>query len=173
MGEDYQNDDDGVKDKDNEDIDHDSDNASQTEVLDAQGLYDWEKVEALVRALIGLRGLNVSNEEAKIIQELYSKLDEYDQSPLTFTSPRPTPSRGRFGRCKKSQITIEQMKRYMTYAARVSLVILYKRCFLSGGCPACLPNKCRVVEAICILLWNKFPNAFPVCYQCITLNHFK
>ena len=71
------------------------------EVLDVQGLYGWEKVDALVRELIGLCGLNVSNEEAKIIQELYSKLDEYDQSPLTFTIPRPTLHEGGLGGVKR------------------------------------------------------------------------
>ena len=120
-GKESQNDDDGVEDDNNEDIDDENDNgnndnASQAEALDAQGLPGWDKVDALARALIDLCGLSVSNEEARIIQELYSKLDEYDKRPLTFTPcPRPAPSRGRFGRCKKGHTTIDQMKRYVIY----------------------------------------------------------
>ena len=37
--------------------------------------------------------------------------------------------------------------------------IFHNRSFLSGGSPACLPSKSRVVEAICILLCNKFTSA--------------
>ena len=64
------------------------------------------------------------------------------------------------------------MKRYMTYTIRVGKVFLYNRCFLSGGSPACLPNKSCVVEAICILLCSKFLNTRKAS-RVLSVHYFK
>ena len=122
------------------------------------GIPGWEKVDKLAQALVQLSGLSVSNEEARNIQLLYSQLDDYDKSPLTFTlHQRPSASRGRFARSKKGHTTVEQMKRFLIrFGLYVCLANICKRCFVSGGSPASLPNKSRLVEAICILLSTKY-----------------
>ena len=69
-------------------------------------------MDLLARVLIDLRGLSISNEEARNIQALYRALDEFDKRPLTFTPcPQPAASRGRFGRSKGDHTSIDQMKR--------------------------------------------------------------
>ncbi|PIK51978.1 hypothetical protein BSL78_11126 [Apostichopus japonicus] len=52
-------------------------------------------------------------------------------------------SKGRFARSKHGYVGAE----------------VVKRCFLSAGSPASYPNKSRVVEALCILLCEKIPQA--------------
>jgi len=67
------------------------------------GIPDWEKVNALARALINLNGLSVSNEEARNIQALYRALDAFDKNPLTFIPcPQPATSQRRLGDPKKA-----------------------------------------------------------------------
>ena len=82
--------------------------------LDASGIPGWDRVDALAEALVSLKGLSVTNAQAKRIQQLYHKLLDYDKKPLTFR-PRPqkTP-RGRFGRRKQNRsghLSIDAMKR--------------------------------------------------------------
>ena len=82
--------------------------------LDASGIPGWDRVDALAEALVSLKGLSVTNAQAKGIQQLYHKLLDYDKKPLTFR-PRPqkTP-RGRFGRRKQNRsghLSIDAMKR--------------------------------------------------------------
>ena len=77
-------------------------------------MHGWEKVDRLARALINLKGLCITNQQARVIQELYQELLEYDKRPLVFKpSETITPARGSFGRSKRGgHISVDNMKRY-------------------------------------------------------------
>ena len=84
-----------------------------TDALDSRGIPGWNKVDALAKALISLRGLSVSNNDAENIIKLYNSLDDYDKKPLTYKSIVRRPPTGRFGRKKKrsGHIGVVAMKR--------------------------------------------------------------
>ena len=49
-----------------------------------RGIPGWEKVDQLVRALLELEGLCVTNTQANTIKTLHSQLLEFDKRPITF-----------------------------------------------------------------------------------------
>ena len=108
---------------------------SRTEALDSKGIPGWDKVDALAKALMSLRGLSVSNVDAENIIQLYNNLDDYNKRPLVYKSVVRRPPTGRFG-CKKKQ------------SGHIGVVAM-KRCFLSAGAPSLPPSRSRLVEAIC------------------------
>ena len=68
--------------------------------LDASSNPGWDRVDA---ALVSLKGLSVSNTQAKQIHEsLYHKLLYYDKRPLTFRPRLQNTPHGRFGRRKQN-----------------------------------------------------------------------
>ena len=71
-------------------------------------------MDRLARALIDLKGLCITNQQARVIQDLYHDLLEYDKKPLVFrASETITPAQGRFGRSKRGGHTnVDNMKRY-------------------------------------------------------------
>ena len=116
------------------------------DALDARGVPGWDKVDRLAKALINIQGLSISNAQAKHIKELYDALLDFDKKPVTF-SPRPMrPPRGRFARSKSYRVGSVGREQV-------------KRCFLSAGLPSCSPSKSRVVEAICLHLCDRHPQA--------------
>ena len=80
---------------------------------DSRGIPGWEKVDQLVRALLELEGLCVTNAQANTIKTLYSQLLEYDKRPITFRPRQVKQPRGRFARSKKrvGHDTVDAMKR--------------------------------------------------------------
>ena len=52
--------------------------------VDSRGIPGWKKVDRLARALIDLKGFCITNQQARVIQELYLDLLEYDKRPLVF-----------------------------------------------------------------------------------------
>ena len=121
------------------------------EAVDSLGIPGWDEVNQLVRALIGLSGLSVMNDQARNIQQLYADLQDYDKRPLTFTPRQPTALRGRFARFKGGYTTIDQMKRLFI----CTLYMVVNSCVPSKGVsyqldlPASPP---RLVEVIFLLL---------------------
>ncbi|KZS02025.1 Uncharacterized protein APZ42_001094, partial [Daphnia magna] len=84
--------------------------------------------------------LSLTAEETETITRLYDDLSPFDKEPLKyFRTFRPV--RGRFGRSKAATGHTGQEA--------------MKRCFVSGGAPSLPPSKSRVVEAICIRLFNE------------------
>ena len=66
----------------------------------------WEKVDRLARALVGLKGLCITNQQAGMIQKLYQDMLEYDKRPVVFRpSTTINPPKGRFGRTKREAAT--------------------------------------------------------------------
>ena len=59
--------------------------SDSSQVLDSRGIPGWNKVEQLARAVLSLKGLSISEDQAKIICSLYDQLDPYDKKPLVFT----------------------------------------------------------------------------------------
>lgn len=53
--------------------------------VDLLGIPGWDKVDVLARALVDLKGLSVTNDQARNIQQLYHGLNEFDKQPLTDT----------------------------------------------------------------------------------------
>ena len=107
--------------------------------VDARYIEGWEKVDRLAAYLIDLEGLSMTNAEVEETIRLYEQLSRYDKEPLIY-SRNIKPTRGRFGRSKNTSGHIGQEA--------------MKRCFVSGGAPSLPPSKSRVVEAICIRLFN-------------------
>ena len=58
------------------------------EAVDSQGIPGWEKVDRLARALLCLSGLCVTNTQAAEIQQLYSKLLDYDKKTYHPSAPQ-------------------------------------------------------------------------------------
>lgn len=82
--------------------------------MDCRGIPGWDKVDKLAKALVKLRGLCVTNSQAKEIQQLYHDLPEFDKRPLVFQPTPRRPSTGRFGRSKRESghVNVDAMKRY-------------------------------------------------------------
>lgn len=100
---------------------------------------------SFAKTLIEIKGLSVTNSQAREIKKLYDDMLPFDKKPVTF-SPRPLkPPRGRFARSK-----------YRVGNVGVDHV---RRCFLSAGTPSCSPGKSRLVEAICLHLCDRYPQA--------------
>ena len=100
----------------------------EDDALDARGILRWDKVDHLAKALIELKGLSITNSQARNIKELYDALLDYDKKPITFTARPMKPARCRFA-CKKQ---------YRVGGVGTEQV---KRCFLSAGMPSCSPSK--------------------------------
>ena len=80
---------------------------------DSRGIPGWEKVDKLVRALLELEGLCVTNAQANTIKTLYSQLLEFDKRPISFRPRQVQQPRGRFARSKNrvGRDTVDAMKR--------------------------------------------------------------
>ena len=70
---------------------------SDDEALDFRGIPRWDKVDQLARTLIDIKGLSVTNTQAREIKDLYNDLLPFDRKPVTFALK---PARGRFARSK-------------------------------------------------------------------------
>ena len=102
-------------DSESEDDEEDESAEDEDEALDAHGIPGWDKVDALAEALLELRGLCVTNTQARKIQGLYEALTEFDKKPLVF-KPRvhQKPLHGRFAKGKSNRvghISVDAMKR--------------------------------------------------------------
>lgn len=89
---------------------------TSSEVLDAKGIPDWDWVDQLARALLALKGLSVTNEQAREIVRLYNQLEEYDKKPLVCVRrPSLHKSRGCFGQTNKcvEDASLEYKKRWI------------------------------------------------------------
>ena len=86
--------------------------STSSEVVDAQGIPGWDKVDQPARALLSLKGLSVTSEQAREITRLYNQLEAYDKRPLVFERRLIQKSRGRFGRRKRvDHASLEYVKR--------------------------------------------------------------
>ena len=112
------------------------------ESVDLCGIPGLEKVDKLAHALLNLKGLVVTTEQAAHIKQLYNNLLPYDKKPLEYKAIVKRPTRGRFARSKHRS----------SYVGRDAM----KRCFLSAGAPSFTPSKSRIVETICIRLCDSF-----------------
>lgn len=121
-------------------VDEDNSDENLHAAVDSRSIEGWDKVDQLATKLIESEGLSITNIEAETIIHLYDQLSPYDKEPLTYAR-KLQPSRGRFARLKNSSghVGVEAMK----------------RCFITGGSPSLPPSKSRVVEAICLRLFNK------------------
>ena len=102
-------------------------------------------MDRLARTLIDIKGLSVTNTQVREIKDLYNDLLPFDRKPVTFALRPLKPARGRFARSK--------------YRVGNTEVDHVKRCFLSAGSPSCSPGKSRLVEAICLNLLERYPQA--------------
>jgi hypothetical protein len=112
--------------------------------VDSRSIEGWDKVDRLAENLLQLEGLSISNEQVENVIQHYDQLSQFDKDPLRY-SRTIQPARGRFGKSKNSGGHVGQEA--------------MKRCFVSGGSPSLPPSKSRVVEAICIRLFNKITSA--------------
>ena len=62
--------------------------------MDSQGIPDWEKVDHLARALLHLNWLCTTNTQAAKIQQLCSKLLDYDKKTSHFSAPQDEAKKG-------------------------------------------------------------------------------
>ena len=81
------------------------------EAVDYRGIPGWEKVDRLAKALLDLKGLCVTNAQAKELKMLYSQLLDYDKRPITFQPRQIKRPRGRFARSKGGYAGVDAMKR--------------------------------------------------------------
>lgn len=80
--------------------------------MDSRGIPGWDRVDRLARALLSLSGICVTNSQAREIQKLYEDLTPYDKRPLQYDLRPQLPSRGRFGRSKRSShVGVDHMKK--------------------------------------------------------------
>ena len=88
-----------------------------SEVLDSRGIPGWDKVEKLAKALLSLKGLSISKEQARNISSLYDQLDSYDKKPLVFIKRYSHKATGRFARSRRrvEDASIDYMKRYIPH----------------------------------------------------------
>lgn len=121
-----------------------TDEGGNRRAVDSRSIDGWDRVDKLAEKILELKGLSVTAEEAEIIIRLYDELSPFDKEPLKY-SRTFRPARGRFGRSKAVAGHIGQEA--------------MKRCFVSGGAPSLPPSKSRVVEAICIRLFNEISSA--------------
>jgi hypothetical protein len=125
-----------IEDRDSSSSDPDDD---QTKSTDFKAIEGWDKVDQLAAVLIDAKGLSLTNAEAEHIIRLYEDLSDYDKRPLVYSRSLKSP-KGRFARSKNQSGHVGQEA--------------MKRCFVSAGSPSLPPSKSRVVEAICIRLFN-------------------
>ena len=83
------------------------------EALDYRGIGGWEKVDRMARTLLNLKGLCVTNAQAKELKMLYSQLLDYDKKPVTFQPRQIKRTRGKFARSKNREghAGVDAMKR--------------------------------------------------------------
>lgn len=117
--------------------DHDEEDVQQA--TDFRGIEGWDKVDQLASALLEPEGLCLTKTQSENIVKLYKSLSEYDKKPIIY-SRVIKPARGRFERSKNQSGHLGQEA--------------MKRSFVSAGVPSLSPSKSRVVEAICIRLFN-------------------
>ena len=120
-------------------------------------------MDQLARALIDLSGLSVTNDQARNIQQLYQQLHEYDKkTPYVHPAPIIVYPEGEIWQIEKRPYNNRPNKEVMIFLCIAINTLVHHvicRCFLSGESPALLPSRSRLVEAICILLLQKFPTA--------------
>jgi len=117
-------------------------NDDDNDVMDVHGIPGWGKVDILARALLNQDGISIKTSEANNIIKLYGELNDYDKKPLVYQPIKMNPQRtSRFSRKKKQS----------GYIGDVAM----KRYFTSGGSPSLPPSRSRLVEAICVHLYNK------------------
>ena len=115
----------------------------------------------------GTRGLAVSAAQANQIKALCDALASYGKRAVEVHLRSQQPHlRGRFCSCKRTgQTTIEQMRKYVqqqsvyVYNEVCVYIYVHHRCFLSGVSALLSPVRSRIVEAVCILLCQKYPKA--------------
>jgi hypothetical protein len=117
--------------------DHEEEDVQQA--TDFREIEGWDKVDQLASALLEPEGLCLTKTQSENIVKLYKSLSEYDKKPIIY-SRVIKPARGRFGRSKNQSGHLGQEA--------------MKRSFVSAGVPSLSPSKSRVVEAICIRLFN-------------------
>lgn len=111
----------------------------ETQFVDIKSIDGWDKVAQLVVLLAAINSPAISTLDAEKIVQCYDNLSPYDKKPISYGRTIKSP-KGRFGRSKNQggHVGVDAMK----------------RCFLSAGCPSLPPSKSRVVEAICVHLFN-------------------
>lgn len=116
-----------------------SDIDAENQFVDFKSIEGWDKVATLVALLVEIKGTSISTCDAENIVSSYEQLSPYDKKPISYGRVIRSP-RGRFGRTKNAggHVGVDAMK----------------RCFVSAGCPSLPPSKSRVVEAICVHLFN-------------------
>ena len=88
-----------------------------SEVLDSTGIPGWNKVEKLAKALLSLKGLSISKEQARNISSLNDQLDSYGKKLLVFIKRYSHKATGRFARSRRrvEDASIDYMKRYIPH----------------------------------------------------------
>ena len=89
--------------------------------------------------LVNIKSLSISTHDAEKIIQVFDKMSPYDKKPNSYGRLIHSP-KGHFGRSKNE-------------GGHVGLDAM-KRCFVSAGSPSMSPSKSRVVEAICVNLFN-------------------
>ena len=89
------------------------------------------------RTLLSLKGLSISQEQARTVSNLYDQLDSYDKKPLVFTKRYSNRARGRFARSRRH---VEDAS--IDYIKRCLIADLYAHVYC---------NHCISVGAFCLL----------------------
>ena len=116
-------------------------------------------MEQLAKTLLSLKGLSISQEQARTVSNLYDQLDSYDKKPLVFTKQYSNRARGRFARSRRH---VEDAS--IDYIKRCLIADLYAHVYcISVGAFCLLGHQHHalhvvVVEALCILLCEKYPH---------------
>ena len=112
-----------------------------TEVTtDFQSIEGWGSVAELASFLVQIPLSPLSQANAEEIIHLYEKMSPYDKAPLKYDRIILSP-RGRFARNKSGHVGVSAMKRSI----------------VSAGSSALPPSKSRVVETLCVRLFDLFP----------------
>ena len=96
-----------------------------TEVLDSRGILGWDTVEKLAKALLSLKGLSMSEDQAKVISSLYDQLDSHNKKPLVYSKRYSHKTRGWFAisRGRLEDVSIHYLKRY-THSIPLGCVLI-------------------------------------------------
>ncbi len=114
-------------------------NSEEDQFLDFNSIEGWDKVVQLMELLVDIKSLSISTLDAEKIVQSYNNLSPYDKKPISYGRVIKSP-KGRFRRSKNQggHVGVDAMK----------------RCFVSAGSPSMPPSKSRVIEAICVHLFN-------------------
>ena len=75
----------------------------EDEARDSRGIPGWEKVDQLVRALLELEGLCVTNAQANTINDPLFPAGEFDKGPITFRPRQVKQPRGEVCSLEKTE----------------------------------------------------------------------